>query len=130
MYLAAHRGRPVPASEMADGMNVSKEHLMKGLQALDSLGLVSATRGRSGGFSLKVAPARIRLGALVRSLEPTLALAECFEPESTCPLTGGCRLASVLSEAQRGFFDILDRYSVQDLLEADRPRLVELGMST
>ena len=42
-------------------------------------------------------------------------------------MTGNCRLAGVLDEAQRGFFDILDRYTLHDLLQADRPLLVSLG---
>jgi Rrf2 family nitric oxide-sensitive transcriptional repressor len=127
MYLGAHPGRPVPASEMANRLRVSREHLMKGLQTLDVIGLVSGTRGRGGGFVLTDAAPRMRLGALVRRLEPSLALAECFEEGSRCPLTGGCRLAGVLDEAQRGFFEVLNRYTVGDLVRADRPMLVQLG---
>jgi Rrf2 family nitric oxide-sensitive transcriptional repressor len=127
MYLGAHPGRTVPTAEISDAMNVSHFHLMKSLQALDALGVVSGTRGRGGGFSLSRKGTSIRLGALVRRLEPSLALAECFEAESTCPLTGDCRLAGVLSEAQRAFFDALDRYTLGDLLEADRAQLVQMG---
>jgi Rrf2 family nitric oxide-sensitive transcriptional repressor len=127
MYLGAQPGRVTPTGEMSERLRVSREHLMKSLQTLAALGLVTGTRGRGGGFSLSTAGTAIRLGTLVRSLEPTLALAECFEPESTCPLTGNCRLAGVLSEAQHGFFDVLDRYTLADLLASDRPRLVQLG---
>ena len=127
MYLGAHPGRTVPAAEISGAMNVSADHLMKSLQALDGLGVVRGTRGRGGGFSLSRAGRSIRLGALVRSLEPSLALAECFEPGSRCPLTGSCRLAGALHEAQRSFFDALDRYTLDDLLEADGAQLVQLG---
>lgn len=127
MYLAAHRGRVVPATEISERLNVSRDHLMKSLQTLDALGLVAGTRGRGGGFSLARPETTMRLGSLVRALEPSLALAECFEAESTCPLTGGCRLAAVLDEAQRHFFETLDRYTVGDLLASDRPRIVQLG---
>ncbi|MDH3204971.1 MAG: Rrf2 family transcriptional regulator [Gemmatimonadota bacterium] len=130
MYLGAHRGRLVPTQEISERLNVSRDHLMKSLQALDAMGLVAATRGRGGGFSLRSEGSSIRLGDLVRSLEPSLALAECFEAVSTCPLTGDCRLSGVLAEAQRGFFDILDRYTVGDLVQADRPRLVQLGAAS
>lgn len=127
MYLGAHPDRTVPAAEIAGAMRVSPDHLMKSLQALDALGIVSGTRGRGGGFSLARAGTSIRLGALVRSLEPSLALAECFETGSRCPLTRSCRLAGALSEAQRSFFDSLDRYTLDDLLEADAAQLVQLG---
>lgn len=127
MYLGAHSGRLVSTTEMAERLHVSKEHLMKSLQALTGMGIVAATRGRGGGFSLSGTGDDIRLGALIRSIEPSLAMAECFEPESTCPMTGNCRLAGVLAEAQAGFFEVLNRYTLGDLLKADRQQLVQLG---
>jgi Rrf2 family nitric oxide-sensitive transcriptional repressor len=111
---------------MAKKLHVSREHLMKSLQTLSGMGLVTAVRGRGGGFSLSGKGDEIRLGALVRELEPSLAMAECFEPHSTCPMTGNCRLTGVLAEAQQSLFDTLDRYTLGDLLRADRPVLVQL----
>ena len=127
MYLGANTDRLVTTTEMSARLHVSREHLMKSLQALTALGLVHGTRGRGGGFTLSGEGVDTTLGSLVRSLEPSLAMAECFEPESTCPLTGNCRLAGVLAEAQTGFFEILDRYTLGDLLRADRHQLVQLG---
>jgi Rrf2 family nitric oxide-sensitive transcriptional repressor len=127
MYLGAHPERLVSTVEMAKNLRVSREHLMKSLQTLSGLGLVEAVRGRGGGFCLSGTGDNIRLGALVRRLEPTLAMADCFEPEPTCPLTGHCRLAGVLAEAQRTFFETLDQYTLADLLKADRPMLIQLA---
>jgi Rrf2 family nitric oxide-sensitive transcriptional repressor len=126
MYLGAHPGRLVSNPEMARKLHVSREHLMKSLQTLSGMGLVTAVRGRSGGFRLSGKGDEVRLGALVRSLEPSLAMAECFEPHSTCPMTGNCRLTGVLAEAQQSLFDTLDRYTLGDLLRAERPVLVQL----
>ena len=126
MYLGAHAER-VSAREVADAYGVSKDHVMKGLQALAGLGIVDAKPGRDGGFLLCRAPEGIRLGGLVRHLEPSLDLAECFTPGSACPLTGACELADALDDAQRAFFAALDRYTVADLLASNHPRLVQLG---
>lgn len=126
MYLGADPDRMIPSAEMAEKLRVSKEHLVKGLQALVGLGLVESSRGRGGGYILSGDGREMRLGALVRELEPTLAMAECFEPNSTCPLTGNCRLAGVLAEAQRDFFTALDRYTLDDLLRSDRQTLVQI----
>lgn len=126
LYLGSDPARRIPSGEMAEKLRVSKEHLVKGLQALVGLGLVESSRGRGGGYALSGDGGTMRLGALVRELEPTLAMAECFEPESTCPLTGNCRLAGVLAEAQRDFFTALDRYTLDDLLHADRETLVQI----
>ena len=129
LYLAAHEARPVSALEMSRRLRVSKDHLMKSLQALAGLRLVEGSRGRGGGFRLAQAGASIRIGGLVRSLERSHGLAECFADGSTCPLTGGCGLAGVLREAETAFYDVLDGYTVADLLAANRKELVQLGES-
>lgn len=129
MYLGAHPDRVVSTLEMSGKLFVSREHLMKCLQTLADLDLVEGVRGRGGGFRLTGDGGEIRLGDLVRKTEPTLAMAECFEPVSTCPLTGRCRLAGVLAESQKAFFETMDRYTLGDLLAADRETLVQLEVS-
>ena len=127
LLLAAEPGRVMATTEMAVRLRVSRDHLAKSLQALQGADVVRSTRGRDGGFSLRASPDSLRLGQLVKRLEPSLALAECFEPQSTCPLTGRCRLAGVLAEAQVSFFDTLDDYTLADLVHADRDTLVQIG---
>ena len=112
MYLGAHPGRPVPTSEMALRLRVSKNHLMKSLQALSDLALVTGTRGNGGGFLLVEGAPATGLGTLVRKLEPNTALAECFSPGSECPLTTDCRLADALAEASTRFFEALDQFTL------------------
>lgn len=126
MHLGAHPGERMSARAVADAYGVSKDHVMKSLQALSALGVVDAEPGRLGGFQLVHDPATLRLGALVAELEPSMDLAECFREESVCPLTGACGLADALDGARGAFLDALDRYTVADLVAANRPRLVEL----
>ena len=125
MYLGAHPG-PVSARTIAEVYGVSKDHVMKSLQALGALGIVEATPGRSGGFRLVKDPASLRLGRLVADLEPSVTLAECFSPESTCPLTPSCGLAGALARAQAEFFAALDQSTLDDLLQSTGPQLVQL----
>ena len=121
------RDRRVSAREVSDAFNVSRDHVTKSLQGLVALGALTSTPGRSGGFTLRRDPREIRLGQIIRDLEPSLALAECFTPDSTCPMTSSCELASALYQARAAFFDSLDRYSIADLIEKDRPALVQLS---
>ena len=126
MYVGAS-GRRVSAREVADAFNVSRDHVTKSLQGLVALGALDSVPGRSGGFTLAMEPKQIRLGRLIRRLEPSLALAECFAPGSTCPMTPSCELASALHRAQESFFETLDEFTIADLIERDRPALVQLG---
>jgi Rrf2 family nitric oxide-sensitive transcriptional repressor len=74
-------------------------------------------RGRGGGISLATSPASINVGRVVR-LSETLNIAECFDAESnTCALAGRCRLEGVFHEALDAFLEVLDRYTLEDLMK-------------
>lgn len=117
IYLGAHPGRPVPAGEVAAAYGVSANHLAKVCRDLMGAGLVRTVRGRSGGLLLAVDPRRVTVGAVVRAVEPSLALVECFDrPSSSCPITGACRLERTLHDAMGAFLGVLDRTTLADLL--------------
>ncbi len=128
MYLGA-RGDRTSARQVAEAYDVSKDHVIKSLQALAGLGLVESTPGRGGGFRLSCDPSDVRLGDLIRDLEPSMALAECFQAHSTCPLTPSCGLAGALSDAERAFIDALNRRSLADVIRANRAQLVQLEVA-
>lgn len=125
MYIAA-QGRNVSAREVSEAFHVSKDHVTKSMQGLVSLGALTSTPGRNGGFELDTDPNELRLGDLVRRLEPNLAIAECFGEDSTCPLTDACELASALYEAREAFFVSLDRYTLADLVAGTYQGLVQI----
>ena len=125
MYIAA-QGRNVSAREVAEAFDVSRDHVTKSMQGLVALGALSSTPGRHGGFEMDADPETLRLGRLVRSLEPNLDIAECFSEESTCPLTDACELTHALLEAREAFFASLDRYTLADLVRGTYQGLVQI----
>lgn len=125
MYITA-QGRNVPAREVADAFDVSRDHVTKSMQGLVALGALTSTPGRNGGFELRADPTELQLGELVRRLEPSLAIAECFGEDSTCPLTHDCELSSALFEAREAFFASLDRYTLADLVTGTYPGLIQI----
>lgn len=125
MYVGAHGGR-ISSGEISEAFDISRDHVTKSLQALVEMGALDSTPGRSGGYALVADPAALRLGAVVRDLEPTVEMAECFGSDSRCPLTAACELSTALGSAERAFFETLDRYTVADLIEGTRAPLVEL----
>lgn len=126
MYIAA-QGRNVSAREVAEAFHVSRDHVTKSMQGLVALGTLSSTPGRYGGFEMDADPRSVRLGDLVRRLEPNLALAECFAEESTCPLTDACELSNALYEAREAFFTSLDKYTLADLVTGTYQGLVQIA---
>jgi Rrf2 family nitric oxide-sensitive transcriptional repressor len=117
LLLADVADEGMTADEVATRFRVNRHHLAKVVQALAKAGHIQAKRGAGGGLTLARAPRQINLGVVVRELEPTLDLLECFDAAtSTCPITDACRLQGVLSSAQAAFFAVLDRTTLADLM--------------
>ena len=126
MYCAANDGRLSRIPEIAAAYSVSELFLFKILQPLVEHRLVETVRGRNGGVRLGRPADQITLFDVVRVTEENFAMAECFEKDATdCPLIDSCSLNSALRKALGAFFDVLEGYSIQDLIKA-RPQMRDL----
>jgi len=126
MYLGAHPGEVVPASQISEAFGISSDHVAKAGKWLTQRGYVSAQRGKAGGLSLAKKASSIRIGQLVCETEPHMDLLECFDREdNTCPITPACKLKKALAQARAAFVAALDEYTLEDLL-VNRVQLVQL----
>jgi Rrf2 family nitric oxide-sensitive transcriptional repressor len=120
MYVALKEDGLATISEVAAKYGISKNHLMKVAYQLGVGGFIETVRGRSGGLRLARAPEQIGLGDVVRNTEPDMALVTCFEPlDGPCAIKSCCVLRGALAQARSAFLDVLDGYSLADLV---RPR--------
>lgn len=126
MYCAANEGRLSRIPEIAAAYSVSELFLFKILQPLVEHGLVQTVRGRNGGVRLGKPAADITLFDVVRVTEENFAMAECFENDATdCPLVDSCALNEALRKALGAFFEVLEGYTIEDLVKA-RPQMRDL----
>jgi Rrf2 family nitric oxide-sensitive transcriptional repressor len=126
MHLAYRKGQLCTIGEIAASHAISENHLMKVVHQLARLGYVETLRGKGGGMRLAGPPERIRVGAVVRATEETLAPADCLDAarHSDCRLLPSCRLQGVLRDAQQAFLQHLDGYTLCDLLNTRPPPAV------
>lgn len=123
MYCAAKQGRLSRVQEIAAAYSLSELFLFKILQPLVEHGLVETVRGRNGGVRLGRPADAITLLDVVRVTEDGFAMAECFEDGTTeCPLVDNCALNEALRRALGAFFEVLESYSIADLVAA-RPAI-------
>lgn len=123
MYCAANHGRLSRIPEIASAYGVSELFLFKILQPLVEHGMVETVRGRNGGVRLGRAAAEITLFDVVRVTEDNFAMAECFEKDaSDCPLVDSCALNEALRKALGAFFEVLESYTIETLIDA-RPNV-------
>lgn len=118
MYCSANDGQLSRISEIARSYNVSELFLFKILQPLVAAGLMQSVRGRNGGVRLGKPANQITLLDVVQVTEDNFAMAECFEKNSTdCPLIDSCALNAALRKALGAFFDVLEGYTIEDLVK-------------
>lgn len=130
VYLGLRQpGEVVAVQEISEAYGISRHYLLKVAQELARHGWIDATRGRSGGISLSTDLRALTLGEIVRTTEPHAGVLDCVnQTESDCAIHAPCRLRGILSEAQREFDRVLDRYTVMDLLESERTLRAKLGL--
>lgn len=116
MHLALSGDRRVTIQEVSEAFGISRNHLMKVAHKLANLDYIESTRGSGGGIRLGAAPETIVIGRVLRDMEPDFGLVECFRPDNRCIITPACALPRMLDDALRAFLDVLDGYTLADLV--------------
>ena len=132
MYVGAKGDELSTIDEIAESYSVSRNHLSKVVFRLAQLGFLETIRGKGGGMRLALPPEAINLGQLVRNTEDDLELVECFgTANASCCIDSACLLRKVLRDALSAFFEVLDEYTLADLLKPKRRlrRLLQITAS-
>jgi len=121
IYLASNPNNFATIKDVATTYRISQNHLMKVVHQLGLRGFVETVRGKGGGIRLARPATAINVGDVLRATEDNFELVECMEsgaPE--CRIARVCVLRRAFNEGLRAFLDVLDEYTLADLV---RPRV-------
>jgi Rrf2 family nitric oxide-sensitive transcriptional repressor len=121
MYLGLRDRELSTIQAISEAYGISRNHLMKVVQELARKGYVQSVRGQGGGLRLRRPADEIRLGQLVRDMEPDLGLVECLRPGNECIITPICSLPTILNRALDAFIETLDEHTLADLMPRSTP---------
>ncbi len=118
LYLAKNNGRMVSSAEIAGAMHISRKYLMKVCSIMRDAGIVLASPGTDGGYSLAKLPEEIRLYDVVRAMETTIQLNRCLEEDGYCnrEATDYCTVHKCYAVMQRKWENFLKGISIADLV--------------
>jgi len=122
MHLAARPDRLASIGEMARTYRISQNHLMKVVHDLRKQGYLDSVRGRSGGVMLAIPAEKIRVGDIVRHTEGGFDLVDC----ASCVIASACSLTGALHQALAAFMEVLDNYTLADLVRERQDGLRQL----
>lgn len=116
MFLASEQRR-VQTGEIADFFGISKDHLAKVVQRLAHLELIRSIRGVGGGIELARPAESIGLLEVIEPIEGSLHLLDCVGMENVCVIQPGCRLRTILAEAEQLQRDYFARFTIADVMQ-------------
>lgn len=118
MQAALRSPERVTVDQVAETYGISRHLLVKVVHDLGQQGYLKTFRGIGGGFTLARPPENIRLGDVVRLGEEAETVIDCMDGvKRHCRLFPACHLKEVLDEAAAAFFEVLDNYSLADVVK-------------
>ena len=120
--IATEVGRStVSGAELAEANRLPLKFVERILQELREAGLVETHRGKFGGYALAKPADEIGIGQLVRLMDGRLAPICCASENAyqpcTCPDEDHCGLRMVMIDVRNAIANILDRYTVAQVVE-------------
>jgi Rrf2 family protein len=107
---------PVSASTLEAHISVSGKYLEKIMRMLSGRGIVTANRGKSGGYFLAKAPSEITIGEIVRALGDDMEIIECVKDGGKCKC---CPSAKVWKKLYEGINGLLDSMTLEQMIKGE-----------
>lgn len=108
---------PQTVDKLTNQLGLAKSHVMKIVAQLAKAGYLETTRGRGGGIRIAKHPDAIRIGEVVRLIEPDLGVVACLKAESAaCPFLPQCALKGAMATAAEAFLESLNRQTLASIL--------------
>jgi Rrf2 family nitric oxide-sensitive transcriptional repressor len=127
MYLAAHPDRRCSVREVAEHYGISRNHLVKVVHRLAQLGYIDSSKGKGGGIKIAQRADKLKLGDLVRALEPNMDIVECFNKDTnTCRIASACQFKHYLFDAKQAFLASLDKHTLADAVRDKSLFLIQI----
>jgi Rrf2 family protein len=114
VIVAAHPDRTLPAKEIAAAFHLSNAHLAKVMQRLVKAGLVTSTRGPSGGFTLSKPSGEITLLEIFETIEGPYNDQGCLLGRDVC-LGRQCILGDAIYRVNAEMRESLGGKTLDDL---------------
>lgn len=127
IYLAQQpKSEIVLKKDICRTQNVTPAFLTKILQPLIKAGIVSSQRGVGGGFLLSKEANEITLLDILQAEEGQLKLNHCLIEDDACHRDSHCSAHEVWHEAQEEMIQILQKYSIAELVKREKEKLAQL----
>ena len=116
------------AARVAAATGIPAPTVAKLMGTLARAGLLMASRGVAGGFSLALAPAAISIAAIVEAVDGPIALTNCLlDDASDCAIEGHCGVRGHWGPINRAVRDALAAVTLAELVRPPAMSVARIG---
>lgn len=118
VYYLALKEETITASELASVLKIPVNYISKITKKLKAAEIVQACEGIKGGYALMKKLEMISLFDIVSSMEVTMKINRCLEPDGFCSrnATDYCNVHKALLNVQKTYEDALKSVTIADLI--------------
>lgn len=111
----------VPLRDVARRQDISEKYLEIVVKDLVKGGVLTALRGKGGGYRLSAPPEDISIKAVIELTDGSLAPVTCLEPgQAPCERRAECRTFPIWQGLDKVISDYLSQFSLADLLNEEK----------
>jgi Rrf2 family protein len=124
LFLSAReKGETVRAEDIASALQIPREFVSKILQELTFTGIVDSKKGKSGGFLLAKAPAKIRLIDVVRAIDGPDIFNKCVLGFPDCSSESPCPVHHTWSKLSKETYTMLSEATLDEFLDKTKKKI-------
>lgn len=117
MVSLAQSGQARSIHSLAEEEGLPEDYLEKIVQGLRKAGLVEATKGQKGGYTLALKPDLITAGHILSTLDGPLVPFPCSSGGGACSQESSCATSNVWKRLNMALEDTLDSITLAELIK-------------
>jgi FeS assembly SUF system regulator len=127
---AREPGAKLSAAAVAATTGIPAPTVAKLMGTLARGGLLIASRGVAGGFTLALLPAEISVAAIVEAVDGPIALTNCLTGDAhDCAIEGHCGVRGHWAPINRAVRDALAAVTLAELIRTPAPKMARLEVN-
>ncbi len=115
------QGVNLSVKSVAESQNISEKYLEQIIPVLVRGGLVCSVRGARGGYHLSKDPEEYTVGAILRTVEGSIAPVSCLDDEiNQCARCKECVTLDLWAQVDQAISNVVDHVTLADLVDKQR----------
>lgn len=116
-----NEGDNLSVKSVAESRGISEKYLEQVIPVLVRTGLVRSVRGAKGGYHLTRDPEDCTVGAILRTVEGSIAPVSCLDDEvNQCARCKECVTLDLWAQVDQAISNVVDHVTLADLVDKQR----------